>query len=168
MDVQKQKRLDTYRAGQMVRVAGMFPSDKEMDDWFLEIGAKKDDEPKAGEEEFLFVEKNALCDGIYELLRQGRWKPPSPKNAIAAWRRLDMAQKGKFNAENIGDMFAQEEKDNGMSPTELKRMIQWVSEMPGGEMDYVNYVDYWYKTLLQNRIPRPKDRQPRRQFDDTI
>ena len=67
MDTQKQKRLDTMRAGQLVRVVGLFPSDKEMDDWFKEIGAKKDEEPKKGEEDLLFVEKNALCDGIYEV-----------------------------------------------------------------------------------------------------
>ncbi|OQV15938.1 hypothetical protein BV898_09861 [Hypsibius exemplaris] len=161
LDTDKKKKLDNDRAAIMVRATGLFPPDLEMDEWFKVIGKKGDDD-------LLYMERNALCDGIYEILREGRWRPPTPKQAVKAWRRLDMQQRGTLDAENLNDIFAQEEKENGMTPTELKKLIKFTAEMPGGVFDYVSYVDGWYKTWLANRIPRPRDRIPRRQFDDTI
>ena len=79
-----------------------------------------------------------------------------------------MQQKGTLDVDNLNDIFAQEEKAAGMTPTELKKLIKYTAEMAGGVFDYVSYVDNWYKAWLTNRVPRPRDRVPRRHFDDTI
>lgn len=101
-------------------------------------------------------------------MREGRWKPPSPKKAIAAWRRLDISQRGIISVENLTNIFTQEEKQDGMTPTELKRLLTYVEDLPKGELDYVVYIDQWYKLWLANRIPGPRDQMPRRKFDDTV
>ena len=69
--------------------------------------------------------------------------------------------------ENLTNIFVQEEKEDGMTPTEFKDFSKYVAELPRGELDYVVYIDQWYQTWLANRIPRPRDRIPRRKFDDT-
>lgn len=79
-----------------------------------------------------------------------------------------MQQKGSLDTENLNEIFAQEGKEDGMTPTELKKLVKLTTEMPGGVVDYVCYVDNWYKTWLANRIPRPRDRLPRRHSDETI
>ncbi|XP_055351746.1 uncharacterized protein LOC129598026 [Paramacrobiotus metropolitanus] len=161
LDADRKERLDFEKAALMIRAAGLFPTDLEMDAWLHSVGRKSSTD-------VWYVDKMTFCDGIYELLREGRWKPPSPRKAITAWKRLDMSQRGSLNVENLTNIFAQEEKEDGMTPSELKTLFKYVSQLPRGELDYVNYVDQWYKLWLANRIPRPRDRIPRRKFDDTV
>lgn len=60
-DSPKKKRIDSEKTAMMIRAVGLSPSDDEMDAWIKSIGKHFDDD------ETLYVERDTLCNGIYEV-----------------------------------------------------------------------------------------------------